>query len=62
MYVCMYVSIICIIYIYNIRIYNQQPRFCISALQVYAAEPILGIQFTVEDVAKPLSALTLNRK
>ena len=36
-------------------------RICI-VLQVYAAEPILGIQFTVEDVAKPLSALTLSNK
>ncbi|KAL3158661.1 Bardet-Biedl syndrome 5 protein, variant 2 [Trebouxia sp. C0010 RCD-2024] len=30
--------------------------------QVYSAEPILGVQFTVEDVAKPLKDMTIHRK
>ncbi len=31
-------------------------------LQVYSAEPILGVQFTVEDVARPLKDMTILRK
>lgn len=35
---------------------------CDMFLQVYSAEPILGVQFTVEDVAKPLKDMTIHRK
>lgn len=31
-------------------------------MQVYSAEPILGVQFTVEDVAKPLKDMTIQHK
>ena len=31
-------------------------------LQVYSAEPILGVQFTVEDAAKPLKDVTIQRR
>lgn len=35
----------------------------INALwQVYSAEPILGVQFTVEDAARPLKDMTITRK
>lgn len=32
------------------------------SMQVYSAEPILGVQFTVENVAKPLKDMTIYRK
>ncbi len=32
-----------------------------ASVQVYSAEPILGVQFTVEDAARPLKDMTLSR-
>ena len=31
-------------------------------VQVYSAEPILGVQFIVEDAAKPLKDMPIQRK
>ncbi len=31
------------------------------SVQVYSAEPILGVQFTVEDAARPLKDITVSR-
>ena len=35
---------------------------CKYLMQVYSAEPILGVQFTVEDAARPLKEMTIARK
>lgn len=31
-------------------------------MQVYSAQPVLGVQFVVEDVAKPLKDMTIQHK
>jgi len=31
------------------------------SVQVYSAEPIFGVQFTVEDAARPLKDMTISR-
>ena len=31
------------------------------SVQVYSAEPVFGVQFTVEDAARPLKDMTISR-